>query len=73
MLAREIPRYISNGNQDIAWFSRSQQEVAVMYSSSLYAKLNSASFDMIAITSSKNNSAQLMFFYTIYTNYNINR
>ena len=69
-LARETPRHISSGSQNLARFSRPQQEVAVICPRGLDARLNSISAGIIAKKGSEDIDAQLMLFCTIYTNYN---
>lgn len=71
-LAKEIPRHISSGNQDLARLSKPQQEVAVMRLSSPDARLNSALAGMVAgMLATKDGqdvSAQPMLFCTTYIN-----
>ena len=69
-LVVKTPRHISNSNQDPARLPRSQQEITVMRLSGPDTRLNLASAGMVATKGSQDVSAQLILFYTIYTNYN---
>ena len=56
-LAGESLRYISSGNQHLAWLPRPQQKVTVIRSRSPDTMLNSALPGMVAIRGSKDSSA----------------
>ena len=70
LLTGETSRHTNSGSQDPARLPRPQQEVVFMCLSGPDARLNSTSADMVAKKGSKDISAQLMLFCTIYTSYN---
>ena len=69
-MLEKIPTHISNNNQNISGLPKSQKKALFIRFSTLKARLNLVLPGMLITKSNQDVSAQLIFFFTIYTNYN---